>query len=138
MANTYTQIPIQYVFAVKFRAALIDPNWKSELHQFISGLLKSRDHKPLQINCMPDHIPIFLGQRPDDSIRMYPKGLGILLTRRLIIRSKIFQTNTGSFLKSSESGLMIIMYSLNFKPSPNVLRKTYNVQPNQSSAGAKT
>lgn len=68
MANTYTQIHIQYVFAVKFRAALIDPNWKSELHQYISGLLKSREHKPLQINSMPDHIHIFLGQRPDDSI----------------------------------------------------------------------
>ena len=35
MSNTYTQIHIQTVFAVKFREALISPVWSDRLYQFI-------------------------------------------------------------------------------------------------------
>ena len=39
MANTYTQIHIQVVFAVKIRASVITPQWKEKLHQYITGSL---------------------------------------------------------------------------------------------------
>ena len=68
MANTYTQLHIQFVFAVKYRAALIDANWKKRLHQYLTGIFQSNDHKMLQINSMPDHVHIFLGMRPHQSI----------------------------------------------------------------------
>ena len=68
MPNTYTQIHIQFVFAVKFRAALIQKEWKERLHQYITGIIQANDHKMLQINSMPDHIHIFIGMRPAQSI----------------------------------------------------------------------
>ena len=68
MANTYTQLHIQLVFAVKYRAALIQKNWKERLHQYISGIFQQNEHKMLQINSMPDHIHIFIGMRPNQSI----------------------------------------------------------------------
>ena len=68
MANTYTQIHIQFVFAVKYRRALIDPQWKGRLHQYITGIFQRNNHKMLQINSMPDHIHIFIGMRPDQSV----------------------------------------------------------------------
>lgn len=68
MPNTYTQIHIQFVFAVKYRAALIDPQWKERLHQYITGIFQQHNHKMLQINSMPDHIHIFIGMRPNQSI----------------------------------------------------------------------
>jgi putative transposase len=68
MANTYTQIHIQFVFAVKYRAALIQKDWKDRLHQYITGIIQSNDHKMLQVNSMPDHIHIFIGMRPTQSI----------------------------------------------------------------------
>ena len=34
MANTYSQLHIQLVFAVKYRAALIQKEWKERLHQY--------------------------------------------------------------------------------------------------------
>jgi putative transposase len=37
MANTYTQLHIQLVFAVKYRAALIQKDWKPRLHQYMTG-----------------------------------------------------------------------------------------------------
>jgi REP element-mobilizing transposase RayT len=68
MPNTYTQIHIQFVFAVKYRAALIDTEWKDRLHQYITGIFQQNEHKMLQINSMPDHIHIFIGMRPHQSI----------------------------------------------------------------------
>ena len=68
MANTYTQIHIQFVFAVKYRQALISPEWKERLHQYITGIFQRNHHKMLQINSMPDHIHIFIGMRPDQSV----------------------------------------------------------------------
>ena len=61
MANTYTQLHIQFVFAVKFRAALIQKEWKERLHKYITGIFQTNRHKMLQINSMPDHIHIFFG-----------------------------------------------------------------------------
>lgn len=68
MPNTYTQIHIQYVFAVRYRAAQIDKSWKEDLHKYIAGIIQNNSHKLLQINSMPDHIHIFLGLRPNQSI----------------------------------------------------------------------
>lgn len=68
MANTYTQIHIQFVFAVKYRDGLIQSSFKAELYQYISGILKPHNHKLLAINGMPDHIHIFIGMRPTQSI----------------------------------------------------------------------
>lgn len=68
MANTYTQIHIQFVFAVKYRAALIHNSWKERLHQYITGICQENKHKMLQINSMSDHIHIFIGMKPNQSI----------------------------------------------------------------------
>ncbi|MFL9837495.1 transposase [Flavobacterium sp. ST-75] len=56
MANTYTQIHLQFVFAVKHRTSLISPVWKKELYLYISGIVENNGHKLLAINGMPDHI----------------------------------------------------------------------------------
>jgi REP element-mobilizing transposase RayT len=68
MPNTYTQLHIQFIFAVKYRAALINNKWKDRLQQYITGIIQNHDHKMLQINNMPDHIHIFIGMRPNQAI----------------------------------------------------------------------
>lgn len=68
MPNTYTQIHVQVVFAVKYRAALIDNAWKDRLHQYVTGIIQRHEHKLLQINSMPDHMHILIGLRPDQSL----------------------------------------------------------------------
>jgi len=68
MPNTYTQIHIQFVFAVKYRDGILNSSFKGELYQYISGILKPHNHKLLAINGMPDHIHIFIGMRPTQSI----------------------------------------------------------------------
>ena len=68
MANTYTQIHIHCVFALKFRLALIESSWKNRLHQYITGIVQNHNHKMLCINSMPDHLHMFFGMRPDQSL----------------------------------------------------------------------
>lgn len=68
MANTYTQLHVQFVFAVKYRTALIAVEWKDELHKYVTGIFQENDHKMLQVNSMPDHIHILAGIRPTQAI----------------------------------------------------------------------
>ena len=68
MANTYTQIHLQFVFAVKYRDGLIHSSFKDELYQYITGIIKNHNHKLLAINGMPDHVHILVGMRPTQSV----------------------------------------------------------------------
>ena len=68
MANTYTKIYIQIVFAVKHRKNLIPKKHKEELHKYITGIISKRGQKLLAINCMPNHTHIFIGIKPSISI----------------------------------------------------------------------
>ena len=68
MANTFTQVYIQTVFAVQGRHALIRKENKEELHKYITGIVQNHGHKLLAIHCMPDHTHIFFGLRPSMSI----------------------------------------------------------------------
>ena len=61
MANTYSQIHVQLVFAVKFREAVIDPSFKEKLHQYITAIIQQKKHKMLQINTMPYHLHLLMG-----------------------------------------------------------------------------
>lgn len=68
MANTYSQIHIQVVFAVQNRESLIDSKWKNELYQYLVGIIQNHQHKVITINGMPDHLHILIGLRPSQSI----------------------------------------------------------------------
>jgi len=68
MANTFTQIHIQTVFAVQNRDCLITKIWSDELYKYISGIIRKQGHKLLAINGMPDHIHILFGMKPIQSL----------------------------------------------------------------------
>ena len=68
MANTYTKMYIQFVFAVQDRASLIQSSWKNELYKYITGIVQNNKHKLIAINGMPNHIHIFVGYKPHQLI----------------------------------------------------------------------
>ena len=68
MPNTYTQIHIHTIFAVRSRVALIKKEWKENLYKYVVGIIQHSDHKLLAINGMPDHIHILFGMRPTQSL----------------------------------------------------------------------
>lgn len=68
MANTYTQLYVQIVFAPKGRESLIPKKHKEQVNQYMTGVIQERKHKLIAIECMPDHVHIFVGLHPTQSI----------------------------------------------------------------------
>lgn len=64
MGDTYSQITIQIVFAVKNREAKILPSFENDLYKYITGIVQTKGQKLLAINGMPDHIHILIGMKP--------------------------------------------------------------------------
>ena len=65
MADTYTQLYIHIVFAVKGRQYLIPKRHKETLHQYITRIITNKKQTVIRINSMPDHIHILIGMTPD-------------------------------------------------------------------------
>ncbi len=65
MANTYTQIYLHVVFAVSQRACVIGSGRREELQKYITGIVTNKGQKLIAVYCMPDHVHILLGLKPD-------------------------------------------------------------------------
>ena len=77
MANTFSQIYLQFVFAVQNRQSLIAKEHKEELHKYITGIVKNRKAKMLAVNCMPDHTHLFVGFKPTILISDFVKEIKV-------------------------------------------------------------
>jgi len=88
MANTYTKMYVQFVFAVKGRESMIPKKHKEEIHKYITGIVTKRKQKLIAINAMPDHIHIFVGFKP--SMRLSDLVRDIKTASSQFIREKKF------------------------------------------------
>ena len=77
MANTFSQIYLQFVFAVQNRQNLIPRQHKEELHKYITALVQARKAKMLAVHCMPDHIHLFVGFKPSVLISDFVKEIKV-------------------------------------------------------------
>lgn len=68
MAGTFSQIYIQYVFAVKGRENLLQKPWRDEVFKYIAGIIKGKNQKPIIVNGVADHVHILVGLKPAMSI----------------------------------------------------------------------
>jgi REP element-mobilizing transposase RayT len=77
MANTFSQIYLQFVFAVKGRRSLIAKPNREELNKYMTGLVQARKAKMLAVNCMPDHAHLFVNFKPDVLISDFIKQIKV-------------------------------------------------------------
>ncbi len=68
MANTYHQVYIQAVFAVKYRNAVLDKDWRKDVFAVIGNLINETGCKTIIVNGVEDHVHCFLGLKPTVSI----------------------------------------------------------------------
>ena len=68
MANTYHQIYIQSVFAVKYRAAVLDKDWRASVFSVIGNIINETGCKTIIVNGIEDHVHCFFGLKPTISI----------------------------------------------------------------------
>jgi len=64
MANSYHQIFLQMVFAVKYRAAVLDKAWRSKVFGVIGNLINEANCKTMIVNGVEDHVHCLVGLRP--------------------------------------------------------------------------
>ena len=77
MADTFSQIYLQFVFAVQGRHSLIRKEHKEELHKYLTSLVQARKTKMLAVNCMPDHSHLFVGFKPSILISDFIKEVKV-------------------------------------------------------------
>ncbi|MCC5918488.1 MAG: transposase [Cryomorphaceae bacterium] len=64
MSNTYSKLYAHAVFAVKYRAVLIDPKWESDLHRVMANLFSEVKSKAMIVNGIEDHVHCLFSFKP--------------------------------------------------------------------------
>ena len=118
MANTYTQIYIQIVFAVEGRQNLIDPIHNDELQKYMTGIVKAQRQKLIAITNMPDHVHMLIGQRPDSDLSELvgdiKSGSTNFINRERWVRGRFnWQEGFGAFSYSHSQLSTVIRYIQN-------------------------
>jgi putative transposase len=120
MSDTFSQIYIQIVFAVKHRQSLISESWEEELRRYITGIVQNKEHKMLAIGNMPDHIHLFIQLKPhmsiSDLVREVKKSSTDWIRRTKLTKIKFqWQEGYGAFSYSKEDISAVCNYVENQK-----------------------
>ncbi|MBK9637516.1 MAG: IS200/IS605 family transposase [Bacteroidetes bacterium] len=118
MANTYTQLYIQFVFSVKGRANLINESFRDELEKFMCGIINNHKCKTYAIYCNPDHTHIFVGMHPTIApsklMEQVKSGSsGWLDEKKYILGKFAWQDGFGAFTYSKSHIDKVVKYILN-------------------------
>ena len=145
MANTFTQIYLQFVFAVQNRSSLISSKWKNELYKYITGIVQNNNHKLIAINGMSNHIHLFVGYKPHQSIPDLLQDIkgssSKWINRKTFIQGKFaWQAGYGAFSYSHSQINNVVQYIMNqeehhriktFREEYIQLLKRFNIEYNE-------
>ena len=117
MPNTYSQLYIQIVFAVKGRKAFIKEYFREELQKYMSGIIAEKKQKLYAIYCMPDHTHILVSMKPDiaisDLVRDIKSNSSSFIKEKEFVKDFSWQTGFGAFSYSKSQSLNVVDYILN-------------------------
>ena len=118
MANTYTQLYIQFVFSVKGRQNLIREQFRDELEKVMCGIITNQKCKTYAIYCNPDHVHIFVGMLPSISpsklMEQVKSSSSKWLNQKQYIPGKFsWQDGYGAFTYSRSHIDRVVKYILN-------------------------
>ena len=118
MANTYSQIYIQIVFAVKGRECFIKESFREELQKYMAGIITHKKQKLYAIYCMPDHAHILVSMKPDipvsDLVRDIKANSSSFIKEKNFVNSLFsWQEGFGAFSYSKSQAKDVVDYILN-------------------------
>jgi REP-associated tyrosine transposase len=118
MANTFSQIYIQTVFAVENRQSLITPDFREDLYKYITGIVRNQGQKLIAINGMPDHVHILIGLKPAmalaDLVREIKADSTNFINQEKLVRGRFnWQEGYGAFSYGHSQLDSIIRYIQN-------------------------
>jgi REP element-mobilizing transposase RayT len=118
MANTYTQLYVQFVFTVKGRKNMIDEQFREELEKVICGIISNHKSKTYAVYCNPDHTHVFVGIHPIISpsklMEQVKSGSSKWLNDKRYLSEKFhWQEGFGAFTYSRSHIDTVVKYILN-------------------------
>ncbi len=128
MSDTFSQIYIHIVFAVRGRESLIRTSWEDKLYKYITGIVQNKGQKMLAIKGMPDHLHILIGMKPScclsDLVREVKKSSNEFIKENKLTRNKFYwQEGFGAFSYSHSHLDNVISYIMKQKEHHN--KKTF-------------
>lgn len=75
MANTYSQLTVHVIFAVKYRENILTSKFRPELFKYISGVITNMGAKSLAVGGYTDHVHILAGLPPTLSVADFVKTI---------------------------------------------------------------
>lgn len=102
MAGTFSQIYIQYVFAVKGRENLLQKPWRDEVFKYMAGIIKEKNQKDIIVNGVADHVHVFVGLKPSmnilDLVRDIKNNYSKFINEQKFVKGKFsWQEGYGAF-----------------------------------------
>jgi putative transposase len=144
VANTYSQIYLQFVFAVQGRRNVIPKEHKEEIHKYITSLVQSRNAKMLAVHCMPDHMHLFAGMKPSILISDFVKEVKVqshaFIEKKKWLENFQWQEGYGAFSYSHSQIEKVCLYiqhqeehhkKISFKDEYQVLLEKFGVEYNE-------
>jgi putative transposase len=127
MPNTYTQISIQAVFAVKGRENIITSDWRNDLHSYISGILQ-KEAKSLAVGGWKDHVHIFFALPTtlsiSDLLQTVKANSSKWINEKKFVKGKFqWQESYGAFSYSKSQRDAVIKYIM--KQEEHHQKKTF-------------
>lgn len=117
MPNTYSQLYIQIVFAVKGRRNFVKEIFREELQMYISGIIREKKQKLYAIYCMPDHTHILVSIKPDiaiaDLVRDIKSNSSLFIKEKKFVIEFAWQQGFGAFSYSKSQAQNVVNYILN-------------------------
>lgn len=118
MANTYTQITIHAVFAVKHRENFITRDWRDDLHKYIAGIITNKGAKSLAVGGWKDHVHILFGMPAticlSDFMSAVKASSSGWINEQQFIKGKFhWQDGYGAFSFSKSQRDVVIKYIMN-------------------------
>lgn len=118
MPDTFTQLYVHVVFAVKGRNNLISSGWKEALYKYITGIVTNKKQKLMAINGMPDHIHLLISYRPDcvvsDLVRDIKSSSSKWINQNKYVIGKFgWQSGFGAFSVSQSQVNTVVNYIVN-------------------------
>lgn len=118
MANTYSQINVHCVFAVKGRGNFITKTYRDDLHRYISGILKGDGAYPLAVNGWLDHVHAFfelpVKMAISDQMRMLKASSSKWINDNKFLKGAFqWQEGYGAFSYSRSQRDSVIKYIIN-------------------------
>ena len=118
MADAFSQIYIQYVFAVKGRENLLQQPCREEVFKYMAGIVKGKNQKPIIVNGVSDHVHVFVGLKPamniSDLIRDIKNNSSNFINDQKFLKGKFsWQEGYGAFSYSHSQIDSVYQYIAN-------------------------